>query len=237
MATRKRAIGKHRSDGELKGTAARKALDQATSTIKKLQRDAERNAWKIGARLLQVAEFGLHKSRGFERLEDYAERVLGISSYTAFQDMRIAGAFSEEVAAAFGAEKLDRALAYIAATPEAETAADIPELRVRVPGHDGESPTTVPFARITIAELRRSTQAEKARAGRGKKALLGLGERDAARLVRANKDLDRAVGSQAAKEAALSVRKAPHAGIVVDARGVPLDRAGKAFAALARVFR
>jgi hypothetical protein len=47
--------------------------------------------------------------------------------------MRIAQAFSETVVATFGAEKLDRALHYVAATPARETPKEIPNLKIRVP--------------------------------------------------------------------------------------------------------
>jgi hypothetical protein len=58
-----------------------------------------------------VAEFQLHKAGGFDTLDRYAEEVLDPTRGTAFQYMRVATAFSEEVAATFGPEKLDRALA------------------------------------------------------------------------------------------------------------------------------
>ncbi len=92
----------------------------------------------IGRKLVQVAEFELHKARGFKSLEQYAESELALSRDSALLYTRVAQAFSETVAATFGPEKLDRALRYIAATPEDEKLADIPKLKILVTTADGK---------------------------------------------------------------------------------------------------
>lgn len=111
---------RRRPEGGLPLATAKAALDRATALIKRLRKDTDRNAWLIGRHLRQVAELELHTARGYASLQAYAGDALALSPYTAFQCMRIAAAFTQEVAAMFGSEKLDRALSYIAATPENE---------------------------------------------------------------------------------------------------------------------
>jgi hypothetical protein len=145
--------------------AAREALGRETKAITRLQKDAARNAWQIGRRLTQVVQLELHGAGGFDSIEAYAEQALGIARTTTFQYMRVSQAFSEEVVATFGLEKLDRALAYIAKTPEVEAPTDIPQLAIRVPSASG-GVVEKPFAQVTIPELRRAAQREADRPAR-----------------------------------------------------------------------
>jgi hypothetical protein len=212
--------------------AARVALKQATEVIRRLQRNTSRNFWAIGRRLAQVAEFQLHKAGGFDTLDRYAEEVLDLTRGTAFQYMRVATAFSEEVAATFGPEKLDRALAYIAKTPEDEAPGEIPRLKVRVPAERGKGVVAKAFAEVTTAELRRAVQ--HAGHGRAKKRNgAGLPEAAALVIAKADKALDRAVGRGSAREADV-VARAVNGDVRVDVRGVPLARARAAFSAVAK---
>jgi hypothetical protein len=225
----------------LPAKAAKAALDRATQDIRRLQKDSSKNAWVIGRRLAQVAELELHKARGFSSIEDYAESELALSRDTAFLYMRVAQAFSETVAAAFGAEKLDRALRYIAATPEEEKPKDIPTLKIRVPPEDGGEAQQKPFEEVTIAELRRAVQAArggKKKPGAKKKPTpKWLEEEAAAAIDNGHKALDKAVGRAAAATADVTVRRTGDDKVVVDIRGVPLERAGAAFKALAAAMK
>jgi hypothetical protein len=220
----------------LPARAARAALDQATTAIKRLQKDAARNHWRIGRRLLQVAALKLHRARGFARIEQYAEARLGLSPYSTFQYMRVAEAFGEQVAALYGPEKLDRALAYIARTREHETPRDVPELRIRIPGERGAPDVRKRFAEITIAELRRATPPAAGTRRTGRRSPGDDADADAdvaATVARANRALDRAVGRGAASAADLLARAGDDGGVTIEVRGIPLARAAAAFAALA----
>jgi hypothetical protein len=231
-------MGKKRGRPALPAKAAKAALDRATQDIKKLQKGASKNAWAIGRRLSQVAELGLHRARGHATLEAYAEKELKLASHTAFLYMRVAEAFSETMTATFGVEKLDRALRYIAATPEDERASDIPKLRFRVPTGAGKGAIAKSFEQVTIADLRRAVERERGsrKAGAKKKRPRWLEEDAAVAIDSGNRALDRAVGSRAGKTADLTVRRAGDE-VVVDVRGVPLGRARAAFQALAAALK
>ena len=139
---------------------ARAALDRATRNLKTLCKSQYANAWRIGRALLQVSELNLHQARGFTTLDDYASKLLDLSRDTTFQYMRVAEAFSESVVGAFGPERLDRGLRYIAATPEQETPAQLPMLKVRTRTADG-AVREKDFAEASIDEIRAATTAER----------------------------------------------------------------------------
>lgn len=212
--------------------SARLALDRATRTIRGLQKDTARNAWRIGRALAQVAELGLHRARGFSSLEAYAEKSLDLSAGTAFLYMRVAQAFSETAVATFGPERLDRGLRYIAATPEDETPKDLPTLKVRVRDDEG-AVHEKDFSEVTLVELRAATQAERDAARPKKKRET---EDRPALLEKANAALDAAVGRAAARAAEVRLREA-EGKTVVDVRGVPRAKASAAFSALAKALR
>jgi hypothetical protein len=219
-------------DAALPKADARKALDHATQSIAKLHKNVAKTFWAIGRRLLQVSELGLHRARGFDSIEAYVEDALPISAWSAFQYMRVADAFSEEVATTFGPEKLDRALAYIALTPEEETPADVPDMRVRIPGDDGKSERTKPFAESTVAELRRATEHERGIARKGKKpAKLDLPKEVVTRVGKAERAFERTVGKNHAG-AEIATRKRGGK-LVLDLRAVPIDRAPKVLRSVA----
>jgi hypothetical protein len=222
----------------LPAAAAKAALDRATKDIKKLQKGASKNVWAIGRRLTQVAELGLHKSRGFPSIEAYAEKELKLARDNAFLYMRVAQAFNETMTATFGTEKLDRALRYIAATPEEEKPADIPKLKFRVPAEDGKTTVNKSFEQVTISDLRRAVENERKGGKKGgkKPAPKWLDEEAASAIESGNKALDKAVGSNAGKLADVTVRRLGDE-IVVDVRGVPLGRAEAAFKALATALK
>ncbi len=244
MATKKKSVAKGRgrsAEGQqaLGQRAAKAALDRATKAIKALRRSASKNAWAIGRRLGQVAELQLHKARGFGSLEEYAEAVLGLSRDTAFLYMRVAAAFGESMVETFGAEKLDRALRYIAATPEKEEPSDIPTLMIRVPPEDGGEPVHKAFERTSIAELRRAVQHERAAGkphAKNREKAAWLPDEAAQRIEKGHVALDAALGRAAARSADVTVRRAG-TGALIDVRGVPLDRAADAFRALAAAMR
>ena len=229
---KKSASKKH--PAALPAAAAKAALDRATQDIKKLQKGSSKNAWAIGRRLVQVAELELHKARGFARIDDYAEKQLKISADTAFLYMRVAEAFSETMTVTFGTEKLDRALRYIAATPEEEKPSDIPKLKFRVPSEDGKGSVNKSFEQVTIADLRRAVVQERAGAKKGEKKAARpkwLEDEAASAIDKGNQVLDKAVGGNSAKTADVTVRRVGE-DVVVDVRGVPFQRVSAAFTAL-----
>jgi hypothetical protein len=219
-------------DPKLSRAVAREALDDATRAIGRLQKDAGRNSWAIGRRLMQVSELRLYQAGGHPTMEAYVEEKLKITRQTSYQYMRVAEAFSEEVVAAFGIEKLDRALRYVAATPDDEKPSDIPELRIAVPGEDGAPAKTKPFAELTVSELRRATQAVAAGEKKGARLPEGL----AGTLSKANRALDKTVGTKAARAAEIRARPT-EGGVLLDVRGLPLERAAAALRALAAALR
>jgi hypothetical protein len=136
-----------------------KALGKETKLLKSLKTGTARNDWQIGRRLNQIAELELHVAAGFTTIQDYAEQAAGIASSKTFACMRVAAAFTEEAAAAFGIDKLEQGLVYIGRTPEDETPKDIPKLKVRVPAANGEV-VEKPFAKTTFRELRAASKHE-----------------------------------------------------------------------------
>jgi hypothetical protein len=226
----------------LPATAAKAALDRATRDIKRLQKSSSKSAWTIGRRLAQVAELGLHRSRGFASIDQYADKQLGISADRAFLYMRIAQAFSENVAETFGTEKLDRALRYIAATPENEAPSDIPKLKYRVATEAGDGFTEKSFEQVTISDLRAAVLRERAGSAdarrRGKKASVPkwLDEEAADAIDKSNRALDKAVGRSIASTADVTARRDGKS-VLIDVRGVPLGRANAAFKAIATALK
>jgi hypothetical protein len=246
MATKKKAANKSAKKAAGRTTAAafaasglskaeaEKALDAATKAIKSLQKKSDANAWQIGRKLNAVAELGLHTAKGFHDVGDYAV-TLGLSHGSAFSYMRVASAFSEEIAATFGSNKLDRALAYIAATPEDETARDIPTLKVRVVGADG-TVQQKPFAKTSTRELQAAAAHERKVAGKKPRKASTITPAVTQGLARANAALDRAVGKSNAALADVAVRT--HDGeVLIDVRGIPFGDLQKALTAVAKAFR
>jgi hypothetical protein len=213
----------------------RDALAREAAIIKKLRKDVDKNAWQIGRRLTQIASLDLHKAAKFDKLEDYAQATFGFSRTATFQYMRVAAAFSEELAATFGIEKLDRGLLYIAKTPEAETAKDIPTLHVRVPDAKGAVKQKA-FAEVTVPELRAATQHEQAVHGKPKKTKKSADlDPYSKELGAANRALDRAVGASNAARADVTLR-AIDGLVLVDVRGVPVGDLRAGLAAVASCF-
>ncbi len=211
--------------------AAKAALERETKIIARLQKDTVRNAWQIGKRLAQVVELELFKAGGFATVEDYAEKTLRLARSTAFQYMRIAQSFSEEVAATFGIEKLDRGLAYIAKTKEDEKPKDIPKLKIRVPNGSGKVHAKT-FETVTLRELRLAVRREAERSGTRRKSPPAIAAH-AERVAVANRALDRAVGKTNADRADVTLRAADGE-LLVDVRGVPLVHVAKALAAVGK---
>ncbi|MBI4510751.1 MAG: hypothetical protein HY698_14040 [Deltaproteobacteria bacterium] len=228
------------ADGEgmrLPGPAARAALDRATTEIRRLQKDASRNYWVIGRRLLQVGELSLHRARGFATIQEYAEKTLGLAKYATFQYIRVASAFSAEVAALFGPEKLDWALRYIARTPEEEGPSDIPTLKIRIPASGEDPAVEKPFEEITLAELRLAVTGARPKGFMRKKPAEPFPEQIVASLAKAEKALDKVVGRAQAKAAELGARNGQDGEVLIEVRGIPAERARAAFRALAGAWR
>jgi hypothetical protein len=211
MTTPRRATAQPRKktaakDNPLTKAAARAALDRATKRLVAMQRDVNLNAWSMGRVLLQIAELELHRARGFASMEVYVDERLGVSPAVMFQCMRIAGAYSEEVARAYSPEKLDRALRYIAATPADEAPRDVPTLDIPVVGDDG-SMKKVPFERATVAQIRKATANEKAEAKpKRRKQAAPTGDARREWLQATHAALDASVGKKLAAEASVALR-------------------------------
>ena len=186
--------------------SARQALDRATKQLVAMQRDVNANAWAMGRKLVQIAELGLHRSRGYTSMETYVEERLGVTAAVMFQCMRIAQAYGEEVARAYSPEKLDRALRYIAATPADESPKDVPGLMIPVVGDDGEV-GRVAFERATVAQIRHATASEKAAAApRRRKAAALTGEARREWLQSGNAALEAGVGKRLAAQGSVALR-------------------------------
>lgn len=210
MATPRRPVATKRTpttkSSTLTRASARAALDRATRRLVSLQRDVNVNAWAMGRVLLQVAELELHRSRGFTSMETYVEAKLGVTPAVMFQCMRIAEAYGEEVARAYSPEKLDRALRYIAATPEDESTKDVPAMDIPVVDDDG-AVKRVPFERATVAQIRKATAGVKAAgAPRQRKAAAPAGDARREWLQQGNAALDDSVGKRLAAEASVALR-------------------------------
>ena len=211
---------------------ARAALDRATRNLKTLCKSQYANAWRIGRALLQVSELNLHQARGFTTLDDYASKLLDLSRDTTFQYMRVAEAFSEPVVGAFGPERLDRGLRYIAATPEQETPAQLPMLKVRTRTADG-AVREKDFAAASIDEIRAATTAERGETP-PKRARAKAPAMTPATLEALNAALDAAVGRAAARGTEVRLRRDAKGREVLDLRGVPLPKAPAALRAVAK---
>jgi hypothetical protein len=211
---------------------ARTALDRATRNLKALCKAQYANAWKIGRALLQVSELNLHHARGFSTLDDYAAKHLDLSRDTTFQYMRVADAFSESVVGAFGPERLDRGLRYIAATPEDESARDLPTLKIRTRTADG-AVREKDFAAASIDEIRAATTAERGETP-PKRARAKAPAMTPATLEALNAALDAAVGRAAARGTEVRLRRDAKGREVLDLRGVPLPKAPAALRAVAK---
>jgi hypothetical protein len=222
------------STAALPRAAARAPRDRAPARLRSLQRDLRGNAWKIGRELAQVASLGLHRSRGFDSLKAYADATLGISRDTALQAMRVAEAFGERMVIDHGVEKLDRALRYLSATPERDAPGDLPAMTLRVPDAQGDV-REVPFAEVTIAQIRAATRAERESDDDAPDSNVDIArtlDADGALEVQQalNESLDEAL-ADLCDEADLRVvtaRGRPR----LELRGVPLERADVALAAL-----
>jgi hypothetical protein len=168
MAAKKTARGKTKTSTRTPGlptAVAKQALDESTRRIKKLSRDIQRNVHAIGKQLAKVQALELFKARGYESLVDYAAKECGLGPTQTYQFMRIADAFSEDVCATFGVEKLDTALRYIALTQEDESPKDVPDLKIPVKANGRTIQKD--FADVTVAELRAAHgKAQKQEEGR-----------------------------------------------------------------------
>jgi hypothetical protein len=164
--------------------------------------------------------------------------VLGLSASQAFLYMRVAQTFGAEMVALYGAERLDRGLRYILATAEDESPADLPTLAIPVPDEQTGVVRAIRFPELTLADLRRALQRLRGAPARraGAKAPAGTDPRVVAKLAAANKALDRAVGRKAARDADVLI-KHTDAGVVVEIRGVPLERAATSLRTLAAALK
>jgi len=222
---------------------AQVALDRATARIRGMQRDLRANAWKIGRELAQVAELKLFEARGHDTFEGYADEVLGLSRDSAYQYVRVSGAFSETMAESYGVEKLDRLLRYFAATPERDGPEDAPGLTIRVP-KEGGGVIEKPFAQTSLQELRAATGAERAAqrdevaGGDGAAEVARTLDADARREVQGALEaaIDEALG-RAAEGVEVRVMAATRGTSTVSLRGVPLEQADAALAALRKAVK
>jgi len=190
-----------------------------------------------------VAEFKLFEARGHDTFEGYADEVLGLSRDSAYQYVRVSGAFSETMAESHGVEKLDRLLRYFAATPERDGPEDAPGLTIRVP-KEGGGMIEKPFAQTSLQELRAATGAERAAqrdevaGGDGAAEVARTLDADARREVQGAQEaaIDEALG-RAAEGVEVRVMAATRGASTVSLRGVPLEQADAALAALRKAVK
>ncbi len=214
---------------------AREALDAATAAIRELLQGAARNEWAAGQRLSHVARLNLFEARGYPSFDAYVRHALDLAPATAYKYMRVAEVFTEELCATFGVEKLDRAITFIGATPETEKPEDVPKLKIKVPAEDGGPGVEKSFAEVTVDELRRATQAAR---GAGGRPAQKLPAQLVKALVAANLSLDKVAGETLAPLALVGARRVGEQGeIVVDIRGVPIDRLAAALRGISSAFR
>jgi hypothetical protein len=203
----------------------RAALEAATKKIRTLKRQAEKAYYYIGKELLRVAELELYRAKKHETLVDYIREETGLSQTTAFQYMRVAEAYGEEICTSVGADKLDAALLYIARTPEEETPKDVPRMTIEVPR--GRKKERVRFADATVREVKAAAAGKAERRG-----ATFLPDALKKKLAKANVDLDRVVGKNAAAGANVRVRERGKS-TVLEITGVPLQHAAKALRIIA----
>jgi hypothetical protein len=117
---------------------------------------------------------------------------------------------------AFGAEKLDWGLRYIARTPADEAPKDIPELTIEIPKNGGV--TRKPFAETTVADLRSATSAQRG----AKKPSIGgpLPPTLQKDLARINNEVDKTVGAPHAASAYVTARTGEKS-TLLDVMGIP----------------
>jgi hypothetical protein len=214
---------------------AKRALARSTKKLRALGGELRARQYAMGKELLLVQELRLHLAGGFARLEDYAQKELGLSKDLAFKYMRVADAYTAKMVIAAGVEKLDEMLSYMALTPEEEKARDVATLRVKVPDEGGRL-IEMPFTETTVADLRAANahQREERDTERDRSS---IPDSVAARAVKANRALDDEVGKKAAPLANLRLEPTGAGEIFVQVTGVPLSRAAKAFRALAAALR
>jgi hypothetical protein len=217
------------------GATAKKVLEAATRRIRALLENASRTFHAVGLELNKVSELKLHRAAGYSNIEDYAEKEIGISSASAYQYMRVAGAFSAEICALYGVEKLDQALKYVALTPEEDSPREVVEGHIEVTDEDGKR-TRKRFDRVTVADLRAANTSLREAKATGKTKRASVPESVARKAVKANRDLDKSVGKRDAAAAVVKLRPSADGAIEVDVIGLPLKRASAALRAVAAAF-
>ena len=111
----------------------------------------------------------------------------------------------------------------------------MPTLSAPHRAEDGKTMQNKPFEEVTIRDLRRAVEQERRgskKAPKKKPRPNWLDEEAAVAIENGNKALDKAVGTNAGKTADVTVRRVGD-DIVVDVRGVPLNKAHRALAAIA----
>jgi hypothetical protein len=217
----KKAAGKAKSDAFPAGLA-RKALEGTTRAIRGLQKNVRQNAYKIGKQLEKVDRLELYRAKKYESVIEYANAECDITRGVAYQYMRVADAFNEATCVAFGPEKLDQALRYIARTPAHEEPKDVPEMTVEVPHAGRKGTIRKPFAETTTLELRAATAAQKGQAPRENASPLPPSL--VKTLAAADMAVDKIVGRALAGGATLAAR-AHEKVTLLDISGIPFHLA------------
>ena len=190
-----------------------------------------------------MAEFKLFEARGHDTFEGYADEVLGLSRDSAYQYVRVSGAFSETMVERHGVERLDRLLRYFAATPERDGPEDAPGMMIRVPT-EGGGVIEKRFAETSLHELRAATGAERdaqrdeVARGDGAAEVARTLDTDARREVHGALEaaLDEALG-RAAEGVEVRVDAGARGASMMSLRGLPLERADAALAALRKAVK
>lgn len=206
-------------------------LRALTAQILDARQDAAKRFYIIGAGLARVQDEALWQAARFDSFEDYLRRGVDLSRAWAFRLMRVARQFNADIAARYGVEKLDAALAYLAATPREEAPGDLLSAELRLRGEDGRF-TLVPFHDATAAQVREAARLmrDARRGGRrahDASAMLDRAKRLATALPEAPKGIGR--GER------VKVQTGEDGRLALSFSAIPVDRLGEFIALLEQV--
>lgn len=114
----------------------RETLGVLTCEIVALKGRVGQGLYEIGVRLARVHDEELWIA-GHDSFEGYLGDAVGLSRSTAYRLMRIARHFNAAIAQRYGVEKLEAALRYLQATPEAERPGDLLAAEIRIRDDQG----------------------------------------------------------------------------------------------------
>lgn len=99
--------------------------------IRRFITDCDTHYYELGRVFLRFVDEKLFLEGGYDTMEQYLQDEVDFSKTTAYLIMRVVRNFSAETAARHGMYKLAAVLAFLDATPEADTPADLVRPRGR----------------------------------------------------------------------------------------------------------